>query len=82
MSDLRDIWRIGAIENKANEAYRRLYEHDEARRNLAYLEHTMRESRSEIDGLRAEMQELQRRFDEQTRLIEELLAQPKEESHE
>ena len=79
MNDVLGTWRLEAIEWKANEAFRRLYEHDQARRDLDSLEHTLREARSEIDGLRADMQELQRRFDEQARMIEELVIRQKEE---
>lgn len=44
-------WRIQAIEQKADQANRRLYELDTLRGNVDRLEHTDRELRSLIDGL-------------------------------
>ena len=53
--DPRTEWRIDAVERKANDARSRLYEIDEAKRNVDSLEHTVRELRAEIDGLRGEL---------------------------
>ena len=52
-------WRLGDIERKADEAVRRLYEIDSIRSDVGSLERSMRELRSEIDGLRIEFQDFQ-----------------------
>ena len=49
-------WRIQDIERTANRAESRLYELDSLRSDVGSLEHTVRELRAEIDGLRAELQ--------------------------
>lgn len=49
-------WRIQDIERTANRAESRLYELDSLRRDVDSLEHTVRELRAEIDGLRNELQ--------------------------
>ena len=49
-------WRIQDIERTANRAESRLYELDSLRSDVVGLEHTVRELRAEIDGLRAELQ--------------------------
>ncbi len=54
-------WAIQAIERKADEAIRRLHEIDALRSDVGRLERTIREIRTEIDGLRNEFQRLQDR---------------------
>ena len=49
-------WRIQDIERTANRAESRLYELDSLRRDVDSLEHTVRELRAEIDGIRNELQ--------------------------
>jgi polyhydroxyalkanoate synthesis regulator phasin len=56
LDDCRIEWRINDVENKAEQAVSRIYEIDEARRNVDSLERSLRESRSEIDGLRSRLQ--------------------------
>jgi hypothetical protein len=53
VSDIRDEWRIRDVEQKADSAYRRLYELDALRSNVDSLERTDREICTCIDGLRA-----------------------------
>lgn len=48
---LLEEWRIRDIEQKADQANRRLYELDTLRGNVDRLEYTNRELRSLIDGL-------------------------------
>lgn len=54
-ADPRIEWRINDVERKADEASRRLYQIDEAFRRLDSLEYSLRESRSEVDGLRSQL---------------------------
>lgn len=54
-------WPIQDIERKADEAIRRLHEIDAIRSDVGRLEHTNRELRAELDGLRNEFQRLQDR---------------------
>ena len=49
-------WRIQDIERTANRAESRLYELDSLRSDVGSLEHTVRELRTEIDGLHNELQ--------------------------
>lgn len=49
-------WRINDIERGVNEAKRRLYEIDTLHSDVSRLEHSLREARTEIDGLRSEIQ--------------------------
>ena len=49
-------WRLSDIERSAKRAEDRLYELDSIRSDVGSLEHTVRELRAEIDGLRAELQ--------------------------
>ena len=49
-------WRLNDIERSAKRAEDRLYELDSLRRDVGSLEHTVRELRTEIDGLRNELQ--------------------------
>lgn len=66
--DIRDDWKIQAIERKADEATRRLHEIDSLRSTVDSLERTNRELRTEIDGIRSELEayknETARRFEE------------------
>lgn len=47
-----DRWKIEDIERNANEAKRRLYELDSLDRRVDTLERSLRESRTEVSGLR------------------------------
>lgn len=49
-------WRIRDVEQKAERANSRFYELDALKRDVAGLEHSLREARSDIDGLRYELQ--------------------------
>lgn len=55
-SHVLEEWRIRDVEQKAERVTQRLYELDSLRSDVVSLEHTVRELRSEIDGLRAELQ--------------------------
>ena len=55
-------WRIQDIERTAKRAEDRLHELDSLRSDVVSLEHTVRELRAEIDGLRAEFQTSQERY--------------------
>lgn len=55
-------WRIQDIERTAKRAEDRLHELDSLRNDVGSLEHTVRELRAEIDGLRAELQSSQERY--------------------
>ena len=52
-------WRINDIESKAERAASRLYELDTLRSDVANLERANGELRSEVDGLRHEIQAAQ-----------------------
>lgn len=52
-------WRIQSIEQKADQASRRLYELDSLRGDVGSLECANRELRSKIDELRSQLQALQ-----------------------
>ena len=54
-------WRIQDIERTANRAESRLYELASLRSDVDSLEHTVRELRTEIDGLRDELKTSQER---------------------
>ena len=60
---LPDEWRIRDIEQSAERAHRRLHELDALRGDVGRLEHTVRELRAEVDGLRAEQDTTRRRLD-------------------
>ena len=49
-------WRLSDIERSAKRAEDRLYELDSIRSDVDSLEHTVRELRTEVDGLRNELQ--------------------------
>lgn len=51
-------WRIDAIEQKANAAAPR-HEVDALRGDVDRLEHSLREARAEVDGLRAQFSTIQ-----------------------
>ena len=55
-SHILEEWRIRDVEQKASRAESRLYELDSLRSDVCSLEHTVRELRAEIDGLRNELQ--------------------------
>lgn len=57
--DIRDDWKLNAIEQKADEANRRLYELDTLRSNVDSLERSNRDISATCDGLRQELQDLQ-----------------------
>ena len=49
-------WRLSDIERSAKRAEDRLYELDSIRSDVDSLEHAVRELRTEVDGLRNELQ--------------------------
>lgn len=66
--DPRMEWRINDVERKAEEASRRLHEIDSATSRMDSLERSLREARSDIDGLCSQLQtheETIRRLQEQ-----------------
>ena len=67
--DIRDVWKLEAIERKADEAHRRLYELDSLRSDVGSLERTNRELSSTVDGLRYELQDLQECFRQLTESV-------------
>ena len=73
MSVLFD-WKIRDIESIANECKNRLWELNALRSDVERLEHTVRENRTEIDGLRAELQTAQEKLNVLEYRIEEFLA--------
>lgn len=54
--DIRDDWRIQAIERKADQAVSRLYEIDTLRSTVTGLESTIREIRTDIVRLCSEFE--------------------------
>lgn len=54
-----EVWRLRDIEQKADRAHNRLYEIDTLRSDVGGLEHTAREIRSLVDGLRNELEAAQ-----------------------
>lgn len=56
--DIRDDWKISAIESDVNQVKSRMYELDSLRSNVDSLEHTNREISSTVDGLRHELEML------------------------
>jgi predicted nucleic acid-binding Zn-ribbon protein len=64
-------WRIDEIERKAVHANRELYRIDEANRNVDRLEHSLREARSEIDGLRSQLYTCEERIQRLESMIQE-----------
>ena len=54
--DIRDDWKLQAIEKKADKAASRLHEIDTLRCNVDSLERTSGELRSTIDGIRSEFE--------------------------
>lgn len=54
-------WRINDIERAANEAKGRLHEISTLSNDVDRLAYTLREARTEIDGLRNELQSLSER---------------------
>ena len=71
MNDIRDTWRVEAIERKVNDMEGQLYRLDEAVRDVASLEHTCRELSSKVDGLCYELEGAQRRIEELDNLLNE-----------
>ena len=65
-------WRIQDIERTANRAESRLYELDSLRSDVVGLEHTVRETRAEADGLRAELTATQDRLTRLEAALEEM----------
>lgn len=65
-------WRIQAIERKADEANRRLYEIDSLRSDVGRLERSLGEARAECSELRYELQDALRRIEQ----IESMTAEP------
>jgi len=71
MSVLFD-WKIRDIEQAANEAKSRLWELNALRSDVDRLEHTLRETRAEADGLRAEIVSTQDRLTRLEAAMEEM----------
>lgn len=69
-------WRIQAIEHKADEANRRLYEIDSLRSDVGRLERALGEFRTECDGLRYELQDALRRIEHVESMIAEIAPWP------
>ena len=65
-------WRIDAIEQFAKNAERRLWELDEAKRNVASLECYVRELSSCVDGLRSALEASLNRIEEIERQLQEI----------
>ena len=66
-------WRIQDIERTANRAESRLYELDSLRSDVGSLEHTVRELRTEIDGLCTELKTSQERHSQDIAELRETL---------
>ena len=66
-------WRIQDIQRTANRAESRLYELDSLRSDVGSLEHTVRELRAEIDGLRTELQTSQERHSQDIAELREVI---------
>ena len=60
--DIRDDWKLDAIERKAEEATSRLYELDALRRDVDSLERENRQILSTVDELRNELEEQRQAF--------------------
>lgn len=71
MSVLFD-WKIQDIERTANEAKNRLYELDSLRRDVGSMEYSLRDSCSEVDGLRNELHSCQERIQQLEARLDEL----------
>ena len=56
MRDIRDVWRLDAIERKADEAHRRLCELDALRSSVDSLERENREVSATVNELRFELE--------------------------
>ena len=69
--DIRDDWRIQAIERRVDQAVARLYEVDTLRSTITGLEHTIRELSTNLVGLRSEFEW----YKEEGRLKEEEIRQ-------
>lgn len=67
-------WRIRDVEQKAEQASRRLYELDALRSDVGSLEHSDREICALIDGLRAALDATLDRIEALERTVEELTA--------
>ena len=67
-------WRIQDIERTAKRAEDRLHELDSLRSNVDSLEHTVRELRTEIDGLRDELKTSQERHSQDIAGLREAIA--------
>ncbi len=70
--DIRDDWKIQAIERKADQAVGRLCEIDNMRTSLDSLVHTVREISSDIARLCSEYQTNQEKIDTLERRVEEM----------
>ena len=70
--DIRDDWRIQAIERKADQAVERLYEIDNMRSSLDSLVYTVREISSDIARICSEYQTSQEKIDTLERRVEEM----------
>ena len=68
MPDIRDEWRLQAVERKAEESNRRLYEIDSLHSTVNQLENAVRELQSDIKALNSDLEYykngINRRFEE------------------
>jgi predicted nucleic acid-binding Zn-ribbon protein len=62
-SDPQTEWRINDVERKAEQAVRELYQIESLRSDVGRLEHSLREARAEVDGLRSELHACLQRLD-------------------
>jgi len=67
-------WRLRDVEQKAGRTYERLFELDSLRSDVDRLEYSSRETRSEVDGLRVELEAAQERIAQLESMIESLIA--------
>jgi phage shock protein A len=67
-------WRFRDVEQKADRAHNRLYEIDTLNSNVGSLEHSMREVRALVDGLRNELEAAQGEIQQLKAELETLVA--------
>ena len=67
-------WRFRDVEQKADRAHNRLYEIDTLNSNVGSMEHSMREVRALVDGLRNELEAAQGEIQQLKAELETLVA--------
>jgi archaellum component FlaC len=72
MLHILEEWRIRDVEQKAEQANRRLYELDSMRSYMDSLQHSNRELSARVDGLRATLDTALNRIEQLERTVEEL----------